>query len=185
MLDRGCVSERFSASSDGIRQDFIILKAPAQNSAELVLSLDVKGATVKQHESNANAALLTLPAGRKLAYGKLRVTDAAGKELAARMAIPASGSKELRIIVSAHNAAYPVTIDPTITDADWEGMNPGIPGTNSTVRAFAVDALGNLYAGGFFTFAGGVAANYIARWDGTSWSALGTGINDSGLRPCL
>ena len=34
-----------------------------------------------------------------------------------------------------------------------------------------------LYAGGEFTSAGGVAANYIAKWNGSSWSALGSGMN--------
>ncbi len=45
------------------------------------------------------------------------------------------------------------------------------------VRALAVDGSGNLYAGGNFTTAGGVTVNYIAKWDGTSWSALGSGMN--------
>ncbi|OQB93629.1 MAG: hypothetical protein BWX84_00479 [Verrucomicrobia bacterium ADurb.Bin118] len=36
----------------------------------------------------------------------------------------------------------------------------------------------DLYAGGWFTTAGGVAANYIAKWDGSSWSALGSGMNN-------
>jgi LPXTG-site transpeptidase (sortase) family protein len=48
---------------------------------------------------------------------------------------------------------------------------------NSSVRALAVDASGNLYAGGSFTTAGGVAANRIAKWDGGTWSALGSGMN--------
>ena len=34
-----------------------------------------------------------------------------------------------------------------------------------------------LYAGGNFTTAGGNAANYIAQWNGSSWSALGSGMN--------
>ena len=34
-----------------------------------------------------------------------------------------------------------------------------------------------LYAGGYFTTAGGSAANYIAQWNGSSWSALGSGMN--------
>src|SRR6185503_15774793 len=33
-----------------------------------------------------------------------------------------------------------------------------------------------LYAGGLFTSAGGAAANHVAKWNGTTWSALGTGI---------
>jgi hypothetical protein len=36
---------------------------------------------------------------------------------------------------------------------------------------------GALYAGGNFTSAGGIAANRIAEWDGSSWSALGSGVN--------
>ena len=35
----------------------------------------------------------------------------------------------------------------------------------------------NLYAGGGFTTAGGVPANYIAKWDGSAWSALGSGMD--------
>ena len=42
------------------------------------------------------------------------------------------------------------------------------------VYALAVSG-GTLYAGGNFTTAGGNAANYIAQWNGSSWSALGSG----------
>src|SRR5438552_2853060 len=35
----------------------------------------------------------------------------------------------------------------------------------------------DLYAGGGFTGAGGNAANFIAKWDGTNWTALGSGVN--------
>ncbi len=35
----------------------------------------------------------------------------------------------------------------------------------------------DLYAGGLFTTAGGVTVNRIAKWDGTAWSALGSGMN--------
>jgi hypothetical protein len=50
---------------------------------------------------------------------------------------------------------------------------------DNEVNALAVNGT-NLYAGGYFTMAGGVAANHIARWDGSAWSALGSGI-DSGV----
>jgi hypothetical protein len=36
---------------------------------------------------------------------------------------------------------------------------------------------GDLYAGGHFTTAGGLPANRIARWDGSSWSSLGSGTD--------
>lgn len=37
--------------------------------------------------------------------------------------------------------------------------------------------LGRLYAGGAFTSAGGVPANFVARWGGGGWSPLGSGVN--------
>jgi hypothetical protein len=44
------------------------------------------------------------------------------------------------------------------------------------VYALALDGSGKLYAGGYFFTAGGVIANGIAVWDGSSWSALGSGM---------
>ena len=40
----------------------------------------------------------------------------------------------------------------------------------------AFDVVGNLYVGGTFDHAGSLAAANIARWNGTSWSALGSGL---------
>jgi hypothetical protein len=37
---------------------------------------------------------------------------------------------------------------------------------------------GDVYACGFFDEAGGVAVNNIARWDGSDWHALGSGIDN-------
>jgi hypothetical protein len=37
---------------------------------------------------------------------------------------------------------------------------------------------GELYIGGDFTNAGGIVVSNIAKWNGTTWSALGTGVND-------
>ena len=49
-------------------------------------------------------------------------------------------------------------------------------GWRSYVYALAVSGT-NLYAGGGFTTAGGVSAKYIAKWDGSAWSALGSGMS--------
>ena len=45
----------------------------------------------------------------------------------------------------------------------------------STVLTLAVSD-SDVYAGGFFTTACGSAANYVAKWNGSSWSALGSGM---------
>ncbi|MFQ5599744.1 MAG: hypothetical protein ACE5G2_04230 [Candidatus Krumholzibacteriia bacterium] len=72
---------------------------------------------------------------------------------------------------------------PRITPDDgfWsdEFGNPlPVAGTNGTVWSL-LEYDGGLIAGGDFTMAGGVVAYNIARWDGTSWSPLGTGMNDA------
>ena len=55
---------------------------------------------------------------------------------------------------------------------------------NGTVKALTVFDDGGgpaLFAGGYFTNAGGVTANRIAKWDGSSWTALGSGMNSAVL----
>jgi len=52
----------------------------------------------------------------------------------------------------------------------------GSPSYPRQVLALAVSGT-NLYAGGWFTAAGGVTANNIAKWDGSAWSALGSGMD--------
>ncbi len=69
--------------------------------------------------------------------------------------------------------------------ARWDGTNwwplgNGVSGnTNGIfayVHALAADMNGNLYAGGLFRNAGAVPVSNVARWDGTNWSALGSGV---------
>lgn len=65
----------------------------------------------------------------------------------------------------------------------WSNVGTGIPGTSSTdVRDLAVydDGTGPaLYATGDFLTSSGAPGNGIARWDGSSWSAVGTGLGGS------
>jgi hypothetical protein len=65
----------------------------------------------------------------------------------------------------------------TLSDANWISMNPGIPGANGSVSAAVVDASGNLYAAGGFSLVGDTLAHNVAKWDGSHWSALGSGLN--------
>ena len=57
------------------------------------------------------------------------------------------------------------------------GMNDGYGVSVIALTVFDDGSGPALYAGGYFTTAGGVAANYIAKWNGSSWSALGSGMN--------
>ena len=96
------------------------------------------------------ARLVLEHSGRKIAYSRLRVTDATGKELPARIEV-LSGEPEpgLAVVVNDADAVYPVRIDPTFSDANWVSMG-GIPGANGDVYAAVVDGSGNLYIGGVF-----------------------------------
>src|SRR6266540_2900115 len=74
----------------------------------------------------------------------------------------------------------------TFSDANWISMNPRIPGAIGMDTAAVLDVSGNLYIGGYFTVVGDVIANYIAKWDGTSWTALGSGMGGGdGFNPPL
>lgn len=63
------------------------------------------------------------------------------------------------------------------------GYPPSIPwyalgnGTNGTVTELLRLQNGDLIVAGEFTNAGGAAAAHVARWNGTSYSALGTGVD--------
>ena len=62
------------------------------------------------------------------------------------------------------------------------GGTPVVDSLNAVASSLAV-APGALYVGGEFTDAGGVAnADRIAKWNGSSWSALAADRERSGLR---
>jgi hypothetical protein len=213
-FSRPGLTEEYSVSMDGVRQDFIVEESfgrarlqpsrPSRQSAgDLVVKLAVTGAKV---ESAAYGARLVLEhSGRKIAYSRLRVTDATGKQLPARIEVspadeeapgltswsesrylfePASlftpvvteAQGALAVVVDDTDAVYPVRIDPTFSDANWISMG-GVPGTDGWVSASVVDASGNLYIGGQFTVAGDTVANNVAKWNGSSWSAMRSGVS--------
>jgi len=64
---------------------------------------------------------------------------------------------------------------------NWWALGSGMKGTNdsvtTTVSALAISS-GYVYAAGNFTNAGGVTVSNIARWNGSSWSAVGSGLDN-------
>ena len=176
-FSRPGLTEEYSVSVDGVRQDFIIESPPLNpppsalnhSAGDLRVELALSGARA---EAAAGGARLRLEGSRRvLAYTRLRVEDATGRELPARLQV--LSADRLAVSVADANATYPLRIDPTFSDADWVSLGSGM---NAHVGALA--GIGtDLYAGGYFTTAGGVTANGIAKWNGLAWSALGSGIN--------
>ncbi len=169
---RAGVTEEYSVSVDGVRQDFVIPERPV-GAGDLRVELALSGARA---EAAAYGAKLILEgSGRALAYSRLRAIDATGLELKVRLEVVAGGRLAVQVADAA--AIYPVRIDPTFSDANWVSLNPGMPGADSEMWAIAVDASGNVYVGGDFIVIGTVVANYIAKWNGSAWSALGGGMD--------
>jgi hypothetical protein len=63
--------------------------------------------------------------------------------------------------------------------SNWSDVDGGVGEGMASVHALACDNNGNLYIGGAFTAVGGVSvpAKAIAKWDGSSWSEIGLGID--------
>ncbi|MCP3919884.1 MAG: hypothetical protein GY711_30495 [bacterium] len=63
----------------------------------------------------------------------------------------------------------------------WNGSTwTSLPPMNGQVASVAVLPNGDIVAGGTFTMAGSVSATNIARWDGSSWNPVGTGLGGPG-----
>ena len=66
--------------------------------------------------------------------------------------------------------------------ARWDGVawqpmgSVTLPFTLGSVQFFSLLSNGDLLAAGTFTSIGGVACNFVGRWDGVAWHPLGTGL---------
>jgi len=73
-----------------------------------------------------------------------------------------------------------ITIPTVKFDNIWNGLGSGI---NNNGTSISIDSSNNIYAGGYFTSAGGISVDRVALWNGISWSALGSsgykGVNYS------
>ena len=64
----------------------------------------------------------------------------------------------------------------------WAALGPPSSGggVGSEVHSIAADPSGNIYVGGDFVNFDGIAnADHVAKWNGSAWSALSTGIDNS------
>jgi hypothetical protein len=62
----------------------------------------------------------------------------------------------------------------------WSSLGTGMGATLgglAWVQTLTTLPTGDLIVGGYFSAAGGAGVSGIARWDGTTWSALGTGVS--------
>lgn len=74
------------------------------------------------------------------------------------------------------NVAAPGLASWHIGNATWSDVGGSMGSNFPKVNALTSDG-STLYAGGFFDMAGGAPATNVARWDGSSWTALASGID--------
>jgi hypothetical protein len=79
------------------------------------------------------------------------------------------GKKSLPNYVGAGNSSKTITIP-----SRWDVITDS---ANGPVHAIFADG-NDVYFGGDFTTIGGISANRIAMWNGSTWSAFSTGFND-------
>lgn len=104
----------------------------------------------------------------------------------ASIASPVRGGAEARlprIVVPNHVGSIATTrspgspLDAAPAGGVWYGYG-GLPeGCGGTIGASAFAANGDLYVAGSFGVCGGQPATSVARWNGSTWSALGSGTN--------
>ena len=131
------------------------------NSASSIRSIPNRGT------SRRSLALLALVAGTVLAATVVSVPGTSAK----KPIVPIGTSSE-------RTAITPMVACPE-PQGWWEPLGDGL---NAPAEGLAFDSQNNLYVGGEFTSAGGVAANRVAKWNGSAWSALGVGLGNPPAR---
>ena len=177
------ITEKITTKYDGITQDFVIHSKPA-GKGDILVNLDFKSATLNKRKDGS--IILTVDnTDESFTYNKLVVKDANGKKLNAKFVM--NNSNSISIVADDTNATYPITIDPTITDVDWERADYGIFGDSTMVFAVAYgdayfpDGFGKgVYIGGRFSQCGDAKnTRYIAVWDiaNKKWNSVGKGLD--------
>ena len=110
------LTEWFINRPTGLEHGFTLAHRPAGAGDQLQLTIALEGDLIIAVSEDGQHAELQHKAScaKVLDYDKLRVWDATGMELSARMAAAKDGT-ELQLTVEDDPATYPLTIDPTFT----------------------------------------------------------------------
>lgn len=115
IMDHVGFKEEYVNNALGIRQNFIVEKAPSETS-QLTVSLEAKGLSIERHTEEAIYFRSNGQATNRLIYDGLKCWDANQKPLAAYLSVRDS---EIEINVDVKGASYPVTIDPILTNGSY------------------------------------------------------------------
>jgi len=190
LLAAGCTgSDHLAGPGDGPgRMSFQMSLAPAHTAGIVVTRVAAKlthladGAIVSLDLTIAPDSLSAAGTADGLIPGEWRVEvnlyDAAPTLIASgsdTITVVSGEVTEASIVVAFTGGAHISVSWAPSPSTGWDAFGQG-DGVNGAVLAIG-DYNGDLIVGGDFEEAGGIAANSIARWDGTAWHALGSGLD--------
>ncbi|MCF2488243.1 FG-GAP-like repeat-containing protein [Dyadobacter sp. CY347] len=142
-------TEEYINDEEGIRQNFIIHKAPVDTKI-LEVHVTAKGLKVKDLARNELAFYTEHEDGSKtkeLTYSDLRCWDANGKELLASLS---HKDQNILLSVDVTGAAYPVTIDPIVINGNPGNANAIIQNNQDYANlGWSVASAGDVNGDGF------------------------------------
>ncbi|HEV7780781.1 MAG TPA: integrin alpha, partial [Chitinophagaceae bacterium] len=137
-------------SKQGVRQNFIIEKEPAERPEQLTVKLQANNNWLINLPNPKEIHFAKTKGGqvdKKITYNSLKAWDANNKELDAFFSVY---KNEISVNVITENAVYPVTIDPLSTGingtADWIGDDANQP---SSFFGYTVSSAGDVNGDGY------------------------------------
>lgn len=166
---RGSLIEWFRNVPEGLEHGFTLMQRP---SGEGEVRVDVALSGLRAADRPEGLALSDAAGREVLGYSGLKVWDAEGRDLPARMQATDSG---VSILVADAGATYPVTIDPLFTSFEASLNVSALEcGRSDDALGHAVGVFGDLAvvgAPGDDTLAGNdTGAAYVFERSGTEWS---------------
>jgi uncharacterized protein (TIGR03437 family) len=141
---RRALTEWYINDARGLEQGFTLAARPVRTTGDgpLVIAMEWTGALRPELNATGAVALVDSAEHAVLNYGDLKAWDVLGRPLESRLEVQ---NRQVRLIVEDGRAAYPITIDPTVTattlvaadgvSADRFGESVSVSGDTAVIGA--------------------------------------------------